>query len=63
MVVDTAKHAVVVAEEVKNKAEVAEEEAKDAVTAMREAEATEAVEAASWPQVQRNRQEKQLNEL
>ena len=46
MVVDTAKHAVVVAEEVKNKAEVAEEEAKDAVAAMREAEATEAVEAA-----------------
>ena len=30
MVVDTAKHAVVVAEEVKNKAEVAEEETKDA---------------------------------
>ena len=46
MVVDTAKHAVVVAEEVKNKAEVAEEETKDAVAAVREAEATEAVEAA-----------------
>ena len=46
MAVDTAKRAVVVAEEVKNKAEVAEEEAKDAVVAMREAEATEAVEAA-----------------
>ena len=42
MVVDTAKHAVVVAEEVKNKAEVAEEETKDAVAAMRETEATEA---------------------
>ena len=46
MAVDTAKHAVVFAEEVKNKAEVAEEEAKDAVAPMREAEATEAVKAA-----------------
>ena len=46
MAVDTAKHAVVVAEEVKNKVEFAQEEAKDAVAPMREAEATEAVKAA-----------------
>ena len=46
MAVDTVTQAVVVAEEVKNKAEVTEEEANDAVAAMREAKATEAVEAA-----------------
>ena len=46
MAVDTAKHAVVVAEEVKNKVEVAQEEVKDAVAPMREAEATEVVKAA-----------------
>ena len=46
MAVDTAKHAVVLAEEVKNEVEFAQEEAKDAVAPMREAEATEAVKAA-----------------
>ena len=63
MVVDTAKHAVVVAEEVKNKAEVAEEETKDAVAAMREAEATEAVEAAKLASSPMKQAGEAVNEL